>query len=248
MFLVKKTISLFLMPFPIFILLIGIGLYFWQRGHPLRAKKIIIFALLWISLLSYPPFSALLLYPLESSYQKVHFTQTVPHYIHVLGCGHTSNDNIPLSSQLDLVSLARVNEGVSIYKSYPNMKIIFSGYGGQDPVSDARKNSQMAIALGVKPEDIILLESPKDTYEEALQAQMIIGGRQLILVTSASHMPRAAALFKKAGISIIAAPTDFQIKGSDALLQFPSSYGLKRSEAAFHEYLGIGWNKIIGLL
>lgn len=236
------------MPFPIFLILIGIGFYFWQRGDNRRAKRFFLFSLLWISLLSYPPFSALLLLPLESAYSKVKITDTPPKYIHVLGCGHTSNPHIPLSSEIGLVSLARLNEGVSLYKAHPNMKIIFSGYGGGDPVSNARKNAQMAITLGVNPKNIILLENPQDTQEEAVAAKRIIADQPLILVTSASHMVRASALFRKAGIVVIQAPTDFQIKASDTLWQFPSAGGMGRSEAAFHEYLGLVWGRLKGYL
>lgn len=232
------------MPFPIFLILVGIGFYFWQRGNQRRAKHFFLSSLLWISLLSYSPFSALLLLPLESSYAKVELTSTPAKYIHVLGSGHVSNPHIPLSSEIGLVSLARLNEGVSLYKARPNMKIIFSGYGGRDHVSNARKNSQMAIALGVNPSDIILFEAPQDTQEEAAAAKKIIGDQPLILVTSASHMVRASALFRKAGIEVIPAPTDFQAKGNDALWQLPSADGLGRSEAAFHEYLGLGWGRL----
>ena len=248
MFFVKKFISSFLMPFPIFLILVAVGFYFWQRKNDRRAKQIFLFALLWISFLSYAPFSALLLLPLEGSYSKVEFTNTLPKYIHVLGCGHTSNSHIPLSSELGLVSLARLNEGVSIYKAHPNMKIIFSGNGGRDPISNARKNSQMAMVLGVNPNDIILLEAPQDTQEEAAAVKKIIENQPLILVTSASHMVRASALFHKAGIVVIQAPTDFQAKGNDELWQFPSAGGLERSEAAFNEYLGLAWGRLMGVL
>jgi uncharacterized SAM-binding protein YcdF (DUF218 family) len=248
MFFVKKFISSFLMPFPIFLLLVGIGFYFWQRGNQQRAKQFFISSLLWISLLSYSPFSALLLLPLESAYSKVEFNGTPTKYIHVLGSGHTSNPHIPLSSEIGLVSLARLNEGVSLYKAHGNMKIIFSGYGGRDPISNALKNSQMAIALGVNPKDIILLEKPQDTQEEAIAAKKIIGDQPLILVTSASHMVRASALFRKEGIKVIAAPTDFRAKGNDTLWQLPSAEGLGRCEAAFHEYLGLGWGRLKGYL
>jgi uncharacterized SAM-binding protein YcdF (DUF218 family) len=248
MFFIKKFVSSFLMPFPIFLLLIAIGFYFWQRNDHRRAKKILLYALLWISLLSYSPFSALLLLPLENTYSKVELTNTVPTYIHVLGCGHTSNSKIPLSSEISLVSLARINEGVSLYKAYPNMKLIFSGNTAADPISNARKNSQMAISLGVNPADITLLESPQDTQEEAIASKKIVGDQPLILVTSASHMVRASALFRKAGIEVIPAPTDFQAKGNDRLWQFPSAEGLGRSEAAFHEYFGLAWGRLKGIL
>ena len=236
------------MPFPVFLILIIIGFYFWKRGNERRARQLFLFSLLWISLLSYSPFSALLLLPLESAYSKVELADTSPKYIHVLGCGHTSNVHIPLSSEIGLVSLARLNEGVSLYKAHPDMKLIFSGYGGDDPISNARKNRQMAIALGVNPDHIILLETPQDTQEEAIASKKIVGDGPLILVTSASHMIRASALFRKAGIKVIPAPTDFQVKKNDALWQFPSADGLGRSEAAFHEYFGLAWGRLKGSL
>lgn len=248
MFAFKKILSAFLMPFPLFLIFILIGILLWYRGHKRSSKKIFLFSFMWIILFSYAPFSALLLKPLESTYPKYHLETLHPHYIHVLGSGHTSNTNLPLTSQLDLVSLARTSEGVSIYKSYPHMKLIFSGYGGDDPISNARKNAQMATLFGVDPKDIILLESPKDTSEEAIESKKIVGSEPLILVTSASHMVRASALFRKQGITVIEAPTDFQVKQTGPLFQFPSSSGLARSESAFHEYLGILWSKYKGLI
>ncbi len=236
------------MPFPIFIILIGVGFYFWQRGNLKRAKQFFIIALVWISLLSYAPFSSLLLVPLEKRYSKIERDSHHPQYIHVLGCGHTSNPKLPLSSQISLVSLARINEGLTLYRAYPQMKLIFSGYGGTDPISNARKNAQMAIALGVDPKDIIILEAPKDTQEEAIASKRIVGNQPIILVTSASHMPRASALFRKAGINVIPAPTDYQVKGGSELFQFPSASGLSKSEAAFHEYLGLLWSKMKGYI
>lgn len=251
MFLLKKVVSLFLAPFPIFLFLLGIGLYFLYRGHIKLAKRWIIGSLIWISLLSYSPFSSLLIEPLENRYSKVKLDRAPVHYIHVLGSGHVTNEKIPLSSQLGLVSLARVNEGVSIYKSHPNMKLIFSGYGGyqyDEPNSNALMNAKMALALGVQNEDIILLESPKDTHEEAIAAQKIVGEKPVILITSASHMLRASSLFEKAGVKVIPAPTDFQVKRKEDLWQFPSADGLARSEAAFHEYLGLAWSLLKGYI
>lgn len=248
MFLVKKFISQFLMPFPIFLILIGIGIFFWRKGNDKIAKRMFFAALIWISLLSYPPFSSMLLKPLENTYPKIDMNTPLPNYIHVLGSGHTSNRNLPLSSELGSNSLIRVTEGVAIYKSHPNMKLIFSGYGGDDPISNARMNRDMAIVLGVNPNDIILLEAPKDTEDEAIAAKKIVGNESLVLVTSASHMVRASALFRKNGVKVIEAPTDFQVKQDDSIWQFPSAGGLSRSESAFHEYIGLIWSKFRGLI
>ena len=245
MFLLKKFISEFLMPFPIFMLLFGIGLYYLlYRGDRTRASTLMIIAFLWISLLTYAPFSALLLSPLENAYPKWHPDGTPAAFIHVLGYGHVSNDALPLSSQPYPGGLVRVIEGVMLYKKNDNAKMVFSGYGGIDAISNARQNARVAMALGVNPEDIILLEKPKDTFEEAQALKKIADGKKVILVTSAAHMPRAMTLFEKAAVNVTAAPTDFKVKKRDDWLQLPGAEGLHRSEIAFHEYLGILWMKI----
>jgi len=245
MFLLKKFLAAFLMPFPIFMLLLGIGLYLLLRqGDRRRASRFIAFAFLWISLLAYAPFSALLLSPLENTYPKWQPGGAPAAYIHVLGSGHVSNGALPLSSQPDPGGLARIVEGVTVYRKNANAKLVFSGYGRDDPISNAEENARVAVALGVRPEDIVLFEKPRDTYEEAQALQKIAGSENVIIVTSAAHMPRAMMLFEKAGLDVTAAPTDFKVKKRDDWLQLPGAEGLRRSEIAFHEYLGILWMKL----
>ncbi|HZF69462.1 ElyC/SanA/YdcF family protein [Sulfuricurvum sp.] len=248
MFFLKKAFSSFLMPFPLFFILIGLSFFFWRRGSIRRAKTFLFVSLAWITLFSYSPFSSLLLLPLESTYQKIDSSHISAHYIHVLGSGHITNLAIPLESEIEPPSLIRDIEGITLYKQNPGMKLIFSGYAKNDPVSNARKNAQLAITLGVNPTDIILLDTPKDTYEEALAVKKIICNDPLILVTSASHMPRANAIFHKVGISTIPAPTDFLVKKEEDLFQLPSGGGLIRSERAFHEYFGLIWGRLSGIL
>jgi uncharacterized SAM-binding protein YcdF (DUF218 family) len=64
------------------------------------------------------------------------------------------------------------------------------------------------------------------------------------LVTSAWHLPRAAALFRQAGVDALPCPADFLAKPDgrwhvDALLCEPDS--LSRSTYAIHEYIGRLW-------
>lgn len=170
------------------------------------------------------------------------------HYIHVLGSGHVSNPKFPLSSQLEINGLVRVIEGIRLYKQSKQCKLIFSGFAGRDSISEAKINGKMAIAMGVKPEDIILLETPRDTYEEAVADKTATGNATVILVTSASHMPRAIALFEKAGVHVIPAPTDFEVKKMEPYWRFPSAEGLECSEKAFHEYYGLIWGRLSNIL
>ncbi|WP_345987964.1 ElyC/SanA/YdcF family protein [Sulfurimonas sp. HSL1-2] len=240
MFVLKKIIASFLMPLPIFFILFGLGLFLLYMKKRQRAVQMLTVALIWITLLSYTPFSGLLLAPLENIYPKWQPGSEQPAYIHVLGSGHDSDARLPLSSQPNPTGLIRTIEGVMIYRQSENAKLIFSGYGGDDPVSNAEVNAAVGMALGVPRKDIIVLTTPKDTDEEAAAAGAVAGDKQVILVTSAIHMPRAVALFRKAGVNVIPAPTDYKCKDT-RWLQWPSSAGLQLSEHAFHEYLGILW-------
>lgn len=243
MFLLKKIIASFFMPLPIFFFLFGVGLYLLYSGRLKRGRQFLAVSVAWIALLSYAPFSALVLAPLENAYPKWQPGGEAPAYIHVLGYGHDSDARLPLSSQPHSPGLVRIVEGVIIMKQFSTARLVCSGYGDEDERSNAAVNADVAIALGVRPEAIILMEDARDTMEEASALKKIAGDEKVVLVTSASHMPRAMATFEKAGLNVTAAPTDFKFK-RDEWLQWPSSTGLSRSEAAFHEYLGLLWMKL----
>ncbi|MDA8110798.1 MAG: YdcF family protein [Betaproteobacteria bacterium] len=66
------------------------------------------------------------------------------------------------------------------------------------------------------------------------------GVKRVILVTSAIHMPRAAARFLAAGLAVVPAPTDYLAQRAHTPVDFfPAARGLERSSAAFHEWIGI---------
>jgi uncharacterized SAM-binding protein YcdF (DUF218 family) len=68
--------------------------------------------------------------------------------------------------------------------------------------------------LGV-PETAIWMEGKsQNTYENARYSKEILEEKeitQIVLVTSAWHMPRAVPLFENQGLEVIPAPTDFSI-------------------------------------
>lgn len=246
MFLLKKVIAAFLMPLPIFFILSAIGFYLLRRGKRRRGKQLLGVAFVWIALLSYAPFTSQLLKPLESQYARWHADGTPVAYVHVLGFGHDSDGRLPLSSKPFASGLVRIVEGIAIYRQNPGAKLIFSGYEGEDEVSNARINADVAEALGVDPADIIVLKCPRDTAEEAAVVRKIAGDAKVALVTSAMHMPRAMLLFEKEDFNVIAAPTDFQTRRFE-WYQLPGAQGLRLSQLAFHEYIGLLWAKLRSL-
>jgi uncharacterized SAM-binding protein YcdF (DUF218 family) len=96
---------------------------------------------------------------------------------------------------------------------------------------------------------MILDTNSQDTEAEARHVAPIVGEQPFILVTEASHMPRAMALFRKQGTHPIADPVDFRTTPSQAMAPgqlIPDAGDLGGSERAVYEYLGLAWAKILG--
>jgi uncharacterized SAM-binding protein YcdF (DUF218 family) len=93
-----------------------------------------------------------------------------------------------------------------------------------------------------------------DSLDTADQAELIakmLGREKFILVTSAAHMPRSMALFKRRGMQPIAAPTDFRASttpSSDPTRFFPGATSLGQTQTALHEYLGLAWAWLRGAI
>ncbi len=99
--------------------------------------------------------------------------------------------------------------------------------------------------LGV-PEAAMLMESEsRTTRENAVLTEKMLrerGTNRILLVTSAMHMPRALATFRKLGIDAIPAPTDFEAEppsGYWLLRWLPDTDALDKSSRAMKEYLGM---------
>jgi uncharacterized SAM-binding protein YcdF (DUF218 family) len=73
------------------------------------------------------------------------------------------------------------------------------------------------------------------------------GWTRIVLVTSASHMPRSMAAFRAVGIEPVAAPcdyTDLDPFSSGWLL--PEARALRNTTRAIHEIVGQVWYRIRG--
>ena len=238
MFLFKKIVSAFLLPIPIGLFLLLIAFIYLMFNSYKKAKVFSFLALLWFALLSFQPVSDAILKPLENAYPSLIETPKVQ-YVLVLGSGHKSDDELSITSQIKMVGINRLVEGIRHYKNLENAKLIVSGYSATDENSHAFMQEKLAISLGVKQEDIIRLDTPKDTKEEAIEAKKIVGDNELILVTSASHMKRSFLLFKKEGLNVIASPTNHLAYEDDSYSAYFSAKNLRNCEMAIHEYLGL---------
>ena len=238
MFVFKKIVSAFLLPIPIGLFLLLLAFFYLMFNSYKKAKIFLFLGLAWFFIFSFQPFSIALLSPLENSHKALIETPKV-NYILVLGSGHKSDESLSITSQVKMVGINRLVEGIRHYKNLVNVKLIVSGYGATDENSHAFMQEKLAISLGVKQEDIIRLDTTKDTKEEAIETKKIVGNEALILVTSASHMKRSVLLFQKEGLNVIASPTNHLAYEDDSYSSYFSAKNLRNCEMAIHEYLGL---------
>lgn len=174
----------------------------------------------------------------------------------VLGGGIKSTE--PPRPWIDLADEGdRTLYGVKLYRDRKAPKLIFSGGridwrgGGSQPESAAM--AELAGAMGVPNEDMLQDPDSLNTRQNAEKVKVILDRERLgrvLLVTSAMHMPRSFAIFKKLGIPTIAAPTDFVFSDRDelerrsspeaiALNLLPDAENLRTTTRAIKEYVGM---------
>ncbi len=250
-FTLKKIISSLLLPFPIALILLFIGLCFlWFSKRQTAARIFISCSFVMLLILGSSFFPTLLLDSLENHSQPIITPPDNIHQIVVLGGGVRTDTNAPPNTQLSSASLSRLVEGIRLYqlyqKQHQSLKLILSGGRVFGQPAEAGVMQNIAVFLGVNPRDIVLEAGSRDTYEEALYLKKQLGNQPFLLVTSAYHMPRAIALFKKVGLHPTAAPTQyFGDHSTDNVKRYlPNSSYLIMSDIAIHEYLGRLWSKV----
>ncbi|BBI92065.1 conserved inner membrane protein [Serratia symbiotica str. Tucson] len=249
LFNLKKLIGALLMPLPTLLLLMGLALLLlWCTRWQKSGKTILTLSWLLLLLFSLHPVADRLLRPIESEYQTYRGHDPV-NYIVVLGGSYTFNPDWAPSSNLIGNSLPRVTEGVRLYLTHPGAKLVFTGARGVNTLSNAATAARVTESLGVPSRDILRLDRPLDTEQEAGQVAALVGNQPFILVTSACHMPRAMRFFKAKGLHPIPAPAN-QLAISSPLNTWqrvmPSSMFLSHSEHAWYETLGSLWQRLTG--
>lgn len=243
LFTIKKFLEMILLPsgFLFFLLLVSFVLILRKKKLGMKLFGLAVF---FYYVLSIPPVSNLLIKALENRYPYLEFPPQDIHYVVVLAEGTLNPySGLPSNNRLSFGSMARVLEGLRLYKKMDDIHLILSGGSGRSLPQDEKPcilMKQLSLQLGVEENRILVECISRDTYEEAEEIRKMLGQERFILVTSAFHMPRSLLIFKKAGLNAIAAPCAFRVQGKTKhnwLKYFPS--GLETSDIAVKEYIGI---------
>jgi len=238
-----EIIKYFILPSNLIILFFILGCIFFVG---IRKKRIGIYfyisAIVLYIIFGCGPISYWLLGNLEYQYPPLNSLDDSDQFdtIVVLSGHAETNYRVPISSAVNSSSAYRIIEAIRIFRNSPKAKIIISGSGDIPSII-----KQLAVSIGLNPNNIGIENQSTSTYESALNLQKVLVERKIVLVTSAGHMPRAMAVFKKFGMNPIPAPTDYMSKKNYLAVSYlPSPLHLMYSDLAVYEYLGLLWYRL----
>lgn len=249
--LLAKAAGVLLMP-PAILLLGALAALLLARRHPRPARVIGILVLAAAYLLSTRPGAQALLTPLETRHPSLNRVPPEAEAIVVLGGGRIPASPDYGGAALGDSSLQRVRFAARLARG--NRLPIFTTGGAS--LGGASAGRLMARALvedyGIDPDRVRAETDSRNTAGHVPRLRPLLGDRtRIVLVTTAWHMPRAAATFAAGGLRPIPAPTDFH-EGNGSPFLFldllPQADYLQMSSNAFHEYLGLAWYALRGYL
>lgn len=247
----SKLLPLFIYPLGLTCLLLLLALIIWWK-KPAWTPIPIVLALGVLILSSNTWSSSLMVRSLERQYVP-HGEIPTAEAIVVLG-GATKSAIFP-RPMVDLAEEGdRLVYAAKLYQQHKAPLIIVTGgrikwLGSGIP--EAKDMAYLLQMMGVSSRAIIQEPNALNTYENAVYVREILDElniKQVLLVTSALHMPRAIKVFRHLGIDAIAAPTDF-LSGDDFTLSdggfkanllkaIPDVDRLKNFTKALREYIG----------
>jgi len=253
----SKLIPLFLYPLNLAFLLLIMAIIFlrWRKKRTAYVLSFVSILILVISALPQTPYY--LIKKLERKF-PVFLVADAPEAdaVLILG-GAVALPQFP-RQDLELVGASdRIRYAGQLYKAQKAEKIVIAG-GNVFPQEGIRGEAyyiaQLLIEWGVPAEDILFEEKSRNTYQNAVFAKPLLQQNDLksvLLVTSATHMPRAYAVFAKQEIDVIAAPTDYLITDNDNPRVFnwiPTASALSGTTWILKEYLGWWYYRFRGYI
>jgi uncharacterized SAM-binding protein YcdF (DUF218 family) len=153
----------------------------------------------------------------------------------------------------------RVYHTVQLYKLGLIDRVLISGgtgalFGAEEPEADKFKAAMLV--MGVREEDIILENATRNTAESAIAVRKLLSGmsyrpEDCLLVTSAFHMRRSLACYRKVGLEIESFSTDFYGHKRvfyPEILIIPQLEAIMKWQKLSKEWIGMVAYKIAGYI
>ncbi len=227
------------------------------RRRWLRILTVATVSIVW--LLGSPFAATITLGLLEAQYPPFdRTTATRFDAIIVLGGGVSGAGSLRPTDQLTGLNMQRTFCGTDLFAQGFAQRLVLSGGDGSifgEGPREAVEMKRLAVRLGVPKQAILLEEQARSTYENAVGAKRVLGGTSVLMVTSASHMPRAMALFRKQGLDVTPAPCNYHVRewpqfwqNWDPFTLIPDLHSLSETTMAITEVVGMIAYRITGKL
>ncbi|TPK70757.1 YdcF family protein [Mesorhizobium sp. B2-4-18] len=242
----SKIFWFFIQPLNLTIFLLLAGLLAGMAGRRRLAVSGGVLAFLILALSAWTSLGAMMLNPLEERFPRPPLPEKVDGNV-VLGGGFEGAINLVRGGYELNSSGDRMVETAILARRFPQAKVVVSGGNGSlffDGEGDADTAPRLLEALGVPADRLLLEDKSRNTYENAVFSRELVKpkpGETWLLVTSAFHMPRARALFDKAGFPTVQWPVDYRTSGRQGvgLFRDNAADSLQNTTIAVREWIGL---------
>ena len=234
---INKILPIIISPLGLITILLVLGIF---------RKKMLpsVIGLMILMILSLPIVSGQLIKFLEQSYTPTNPNEIVSADTVIVLSGmvktieHNNGVQYEFSDAVD-----RIFAGIKLLKMGKAQKIILTR--GKLPwsigVPEGEFLAEFIQSQGIDPNRILLTELVQNTNDEAKAiSKMLPKNSEVILVTSAFHMPRAKKVFQNQNLKVVPYAVDFRssTKKIDILDFLPQANAFKESNFYFREIIG----------
>jgi uncharacterized SAM-binding protein YcdF (DUF218 family) len=251
-FLAAKLFWAVLRPNTLALLLAMVGLALVWRGRRFGRWPLAL-GLGWYGMVFLLPVSTALVLPLESRFAR---PATLPGPVTgILVLGGAVEQRLTAAHGIPALNGAaeRMTEAVALARRHPEARLVFTGGsaaiipGGPTEADTARR---LFTDLGLPSSRLTFEDESRNTWENAALTHRLVNPRAeetWLLVTSASHMPRAVGSFRAAGWRVVPWPVN-HTTGADPVLWYnwPFPTRLNQSEGALREWIGLAVYRLTG--
>lgn len=255
MFVISKILWIFLSPSSVLILLLLIGAFLGvshSESSHIAGRRICFVVAMLFFLIAIFPVGEWMLVPLENRFPSAR----PDHVDGIILVGEDENTEVATARGQAASNLAADDyiAFVALARQYPQAKLVYTGGSGlitpDSELSNAAVARRAFAALGLPVEHIVFEDKSRTTHENAVATAALVHPEKTqtwLLVTSAMHMPRSIACFRKQGFDVYPAPASYMTDGKySTKLRFTLGPHLTQMTAALHEYLGLVAYKLQG--
>jgi uncharacterized SAM-binding protein YcdF (DUF218 family) len=254
---IGKTLPNLFLPLGLALWTSALALFLVWRGCPRWGLAVGIFSWLWLFAASTGPVCNAVLAPLERPYYRLPLPDSAAAIV-LLG-GATVPALPPRTRPETNLFADRLLHAARLWREHRAPRLVTTG-GRIDWIAEAGGSEAQDYAslltelFGVGRDSIHLCPGSQNTREDAVEARKLFERegwpKDILLVTSAFHMRRAEALFRKQGFAVHAAPTDFfsdEKPRTGPYQWLPQENTLAITYLALHEWAGylayrmLGW-------